>query len=435
MIEVQGKYTKDVKIFVDEIEEEALTQIYENANHPCHKDAKIRVMADTHKGSGSVIGYTQVLTDYVNPSQVGVDIGCTIDCRKTSIPVDKVTKELLQEIDMKVKTNIPFGMNVHKSCKHYDQKELYRFIQKECDKARSGWPEMVQLMDINEKSISNMLKRIGMDEGLFYQSIGTVGGGNHFIEFGNWDGFLSFSIHCGSRNFGLKVCKYWENIAKNHKIDKMAYRKIEEDIKKNTADRSQIGDLLKKAKADLQASKGPIGYLTGDEMSGYISDMVIATAYAQYNHLVIARMISHILIKMFAGFRITETVTSIHNYISFTEHIIRKGAIRSYRDELMVVPFNMRDGMAICTGKSNPDWNYSCAHGAGRKMSRSKAKANVSLEEFQKSMEGIVTSSVCESTIDESPMAYKDTETIIRLLEPTCEIITMVRPLLNIKDC
>ena len=293
---------------------------------------------------------------------------------------------------------------------------------------------MIGDRDISENGISKMLNRLHMDEGMFYKSLMSVGGGNHFIEFGNYNGKYAYTVHCGSRNFGVKVCNYWEKIASSNQIDNKRFKEGIEYIRKTTPNHSEIPMKIEALKEELSKNVCSNGYLTSDNLKGYLSDMVIAQAYAKYNHYLIGKRIESIL-KDINRASVVEIIQSTHNYIDILgDHMIRKGSIRAYKNEKMVVPFNMRDGLAICIGKSNEDWNCSCAHGAGRKMSRSKAKENLSMDEYKDEMKNIYSTSVCKNTIDESPMAYKDTDTIVDLISETCDIIAMVKPIISIKS-
>ena len=229
-----------------------------------------------------------------------------------------------------------------------------------------------------------------------------------------------------------KVCKYWENIAKNPSLDKDLFKARVKELKNTVKDKTQIPQMIEDIKNQMLDNSTPNGYLMGVDMSDYISDMVIAQAYAKFNHHIIIKRIEDIFRKINGGV-VIDTIQSIHNYIDMNDHIIRKGAIRSYVNERMLVPFNMRDGIAICVGKSNPEWNCSCSYGAGRKLSRSQAKKTISMEDYKESMNGVYSTSINYSTLDESPMAYKDTDTIMHLISDTCEIIEVVKPIINIK--
>lgn len=428
-IKLEGKCNKDCIIYNNDVEAEALAQIYKIMDSHCFENVPIRIMPDVHSGNGIVIGFSAPLTDMINPSYVGVDIGCSVSMCIT----DKdINKEEIPIIEHKIKKEIPMGFDIN-SYRVFEMKDFFKFIKNEYNKARSSWGDMINDIEISEKGILKMLMRIGMDEGLFYKSIGTIGGGNHFIELGNLNGKYTFAIHCGSRNFGLKICKYWENVASTYKIDNKAYKDEIEKIKLNTPNKSEISTKIVELKERMVNELPPIGFLDGGNMRGYITDMVLAQAYAKYNHHIIIKRISDIL-KKINGAKVVETIQSVHNYIDINDRIIRKGAIRAYKNEKMLVPFNMRDGIAICEGKSNPEWNYTCSHGSGRKMSRGKAKRNLSMEEFRNTMDGIYSTSVSYDTIDESPMAYKETNSIINLISDTCTIIDVVKPIINIKS-
>ena len=427
---LKGRYSKDCKIFTDNVEEEALKQVHDLLDHPAFKDAKMRFMPDIHAGKGATIGTTIVLDKFVNPNHVGVDIGCTV----TTLMFNTIVPETkYSQIERLVRKTCPMGFDLCES-KNYVNQELYSFIQKEMDKARSSWPEMVESVKVTEQYVSRMLKRIGMEESTFYKSIGSVGGGNHFIEYGETeDKRGAWTIHCGSRNFGLKVCKYWANVAKNpgKLIDiKEETKKIKEKYKN---DRKKIKPAIDQLKKDVKENY-PSGYLFGEGMKGYLTDLFFAQAYAKFNHKMIGKAIWTAMRVVCPGrVEAVEEIQSIHNYINPVDHIIRKGAIRSYKGEKMVIPFNMRDGIAICEGKSNPDWNFSAPHGAGRIMSRAKAKKDIAVKDFEETMKGIYSTSVGRGTLDESPMAYKDMQEIVDRIGDTCDILYFIKPLINIK--
>lgn len=426
MIELQGKYTSS-KIFTDVIEDEALSLIYSIINHSAFKDSKVRVMPDTHAGKGIVIGFTAPLTDFVNPSHVGCDIGCSI----SSVFYDKpISKDSYPLLEMRVRKVIPSGFEINKQ-RVFDMKEFCKFMNSKMSSARSAWPEMVESVKVDEKFITKMLQRIGMDEGVFYKSICSIGGGNHFLELGlGPDGCPVWTIHCGSRNFGQKVFKYWDKVSKRP-ISNNSLKDGIEEIKRNCKDKTQLQYLIKEYTTKQKESK-PTGYLQGEDMKGYLTDVFFCQAYAAWNHECIKKALNKIMLDLY-GASEKDFIQSIHNYINPHDHIIRKGAITSYEGERMVIPFNMRDGLAICMGKSNPDWNFSAPHGAGRIMSRSKAKVAVDIDEFKKSMEGIYSTSVGKGTLDESPMAYKNMKDIVDNIGDTCDILYFIKPEINIK--
>lgn len=428
MIELKGKYNQ-CKIYNDDVEDEALSTIINILNTKEHKDTPIRIMPDVHDGKGIVIGFTQPLTDAVCPSHVGVDIGCTVDLYITDKPVNP---EEYPIINHRINQKLAFGINLAAS-KKYEEKEMYKFLRSYYDRAHAAWPEMINDIYIDDDYIYEVCTRIGMDLKKFYYSINSVGGGNHYIEIGNYKGNYTFSIHCGSRNFGKKICEYWERVANGEIYDKKKLKEIVKEIKNSCTDKTKLPELVENAKKTLISQTCTPGYLEGEKMKGYITDMVLATGYALFNHKIIAETIAKIFEKI-NGAKVVDSITSIHNYIDFEDHIIRKGAIRAYENERLLVPLNMRDGVAICMGKSNPEWNCSCSHGAGRKMSRSKAKETLSMDKFEEEMQGIYSTSISKNTIDESPSAYKDSDTILNLISETCELIDIVKPVINIKD-
>lgn len=428
MLELKGKYSKDCKVYAETLEESALKQIYNMLESPAFDGIKVRMMPDCHTGSNCCIGTSYHIGNYVDPCHIGLDIGC---CMTSIILSQPISKEKYAEFEHKIRKDIPTGFNVHK----YPviiEKDFYKYLNNVYDTIRSGWPDMIaDIGHIDERYITEMCKRINMDLGLFYKSLGTLGGGNHFMELGESEnGKCYFTIHCGSRNFGVKVCNYWAKIAKNGKISKDVIKGITELIKTTEPDKKKWKKLIEKTKIAYKELH-PSGYLYGENLKGYLSDMVIAQAYASYNHDTIIELVRKIL--NIYGITISDKIRSVHNYIDFKDHILRKGAIRAYEGEKMIIPFNMRDGLAICEGKSNDDWNFTAPHGAGRIMSRTEARKCVNIDDFKKSMDGIYSTCVGYSTVDESPMAYKDTDEIIRLIEPTAKILTFVKPKINIK--
>lgn len=428
-LNIEGKYNKNCRIFNSIIEEDELSMLYSILNNKETNNTPIRIMPDHHLGKNCLVGFTQYLSKSINPSFIGCDIGCSIT---TCITNKEVNDEEFQLIEHRIKKEIPMGFTINEK-RMFDMKVFLKFMRSEYNKARSTAPEYINDIEISEKFFTDMLRRIGMDEGMFYKSLLSCGSGNHFIEVGNCEGNYAFTVHCGSRNFGLKVWKYWDKIASSNQIDNKLLKEAIKELKAKTTNKRELPEKIAALTEEFKSRTCSNGYLMGDNMIGYLTDMVIAQAYAKFNHKLICDKIAEILYKI-NGAKVVETVQSIHNYVSFDDKMIRKGAIKSYEGEKMVIPFNMRDGLAICVGKSNSDWNCSAPHGAGRIMSRSKAKSNISLEDFKESMKGIFTTSVCKNTIDESPMAYKDTNVIIEHIKDTCDILYMVKPVINIKS-
>lgn len=429
-MEISGKYAKDVKIFTEDIEDEALKMIYDIANTSVFDGAHIRIMPDVHAGKGITIGFTCPLGDFVNPEHIGVDIGCGIE----TIFFNKVLPQESYELfEHRVKEAIPMGFNIHNKTV-IDETDFRKFIRTELNKAIVSSGGLVNDVPFNtEKDVSDWCKSVGIEERVFYKSLGTLGGGNHFLEldYNDEKDLMGFTVHTGSRNLGQKVCGKWSKLSKRVQFNKIFKEQFNE-LKKTVQDKKDLNRLKDELQEKL-SKKYCEGYLSDELMRGYLTDMVICQAYAKYNRRTILKKVAEIYQKLCSG-KVVDQVSSIHNYVDFEDMVIRKGAIRAYKSERMVVPFNMRDGLAICEGMSNADWNCSCSHGSGRKMSRGKAKSLISMEEFENSMSGIFTTSVCRNTLDEAPQAYKSTEDIIENIKPTCNILFFMKPVVNIKD-
>lgn len=405
MIELKGEYNT-AKVFTDNIEDEAIEQVIELLNQDFSKHGKIRIMPDTHKGAGCVIGFTADLGDKVIPNLVGVDIGCgmiTVELGNIDINLEK--------LDNIINEHIPAGYNTHEGriIKFTKLQELYCY-----------------------RNLKDM-KRIE-------RSIGTLGGGNHFIE-ANIDSNNNkyLVIHSGSRNLGHQVATYYQNLAIDLCSGKEEFfDKRDQIIKtyKEQGRRKEIQQALKSLEKEYNelnpSYPRELCFLTGKYRDMYLYDMKICQEYADLNRETMANII---LEKMFnknlSDFNYFQTV---HNYINFSDNIIRKGAISAYDGNKVLIPINMRDGSILAVGKGNPDWNFSAPHGAGRLMSRGKAKESINLDEFQESMEGIYTTSVKESTIDEAPMVYKPIEEILNNIGDTVNIIDVLKPIYNFKS-
>lgn len=397
----------DLKIFTENIEYEALNQIHTLVKQPAFSDCKVRIMPDVHAGAGCVIGFTADLGDKVIPNIVGVDIGCgmlTIELGKDEID--------LETVDKIIRECVPSGRNVHEG-------------------------RQVQFDRIKELRCFRELK----DTKRLERSIGTLGGGNHFIEIDIDDeGMKYLIIHTGSRNLGKQVAEYYQNLA----IDLMQGKdKLFEMQEKLIADykaqgrkkeiQSAIKELHRKFNPNPLGIPKELCYLTGKYREDYLHDMEICQHFAALNRYEIANIIVGNLFGCDIAYWNLPMFETIHNYIEFGTNMVRKGAISAKKDEPLLIPINMRDGCILGKGKGNEDWNCSAPHGAGRIMSRSKAKETVSLEEFEKSMEGIFTTSVSQSTIDESPMVYKPIEEIVANIADTVEIVKIIKPIYNYK--
>lgn len=445
MLDLKGQYCKDVKVFTDNVEEAALSTIYRIADCRAFKDKKIRIMPDCHEGKGIVIGFScpvDIETDYVSPEHVGCDIGCTISATFFDKPI---IEDKMKEFEHKIKKDIPFGFSINDKSK-LNWKRIAKSINSAMDRLVSLYPKFVDYA-INfstEMDLENWCKRINMDYGDFMKSLGSVGGGNHFVEYDVNEelGKYCMCVHCGSRRLGLAVFNYWNKIAKSMVITKDEMKTLENSVKAKNTDKSKLHDELKAAKEEYLSTRIP-GYLSGENLMGYLVDVLIAQVYAKVNHEIINEQLTEIYRKMSDGGKPIDFITTTHNYIDYDfkalmgkpNMMIRKGSIRAYEGERVIIPFNMRDGLSICEGKSNEDWNFTAPHGAGRSMSRDKANKTLDVETFKKQMAdaGIYTTTADIKTLDEAPDAYKPMDEIVKLIEPTVNILFFMKPKMNIK--
>lgn len=365
MIELKGKYAQ-AKVFTDVVDSESISQVISLLNQPYAEGSRIRMMPDIHAGAGCTIGTTMTISDCICPNLVGVDIGCGMETIRL-----KEKRIELQKLDKLIRKEIPSGFSI--------REKPHRFADR---------IELEQL---------RCAKYVKLDRA--YRSIGTLGGGNHFIEANRDDeGNLYIVIHSGSRHLGLEIADYYQTAG------------------------------FKALKEQGSSIPKPLAYVDGHLMENYLHDMRIAQEFAQANR----KAMADVIIKGM-GLHVTEQFTTIHNYIDLDEKILRKGAVSAKAGEKLLIPINMRDGSLICIGKGNEDWNESAPHGAGRLMSRSAAKSSFTVSEFKKQMEGIYTTSVGQSTLDECPMAYKSMADIVDNIEPTAEILAVIKPVYNFK--
>lgn len=445
MIELKGQYCKDIKIFTDNVEESAMSTIYRIADCRAFKDRKIRIMPDCHDGKGIVIGFScpiDLETSHVSPEHVGCDIGCRVSATFFDKPI---LEDKIKEFEHKIRKNIPFGFDVNDKSK-IDWKRVTKAINSAMDKVCSLYPKFADYaIHFNcEMDLENWCKRVRINYGDFMKAIGSVGGGNHYVEYdiNNDLGKYCMCVHCGSRKLGLAVFNYWNKIAKSMTISKEEMKALEDSVKPKNTDRKKIKDELKTAKEEYLSHKIP-GYLSGEHLMGYLIDVLIAQTYARINHEVIHEQLIEIYRKMSDGGKPIDFIATTHNYIDYDlkalmgkpNMMIRKGAIRAYEGERVIIPFNMRDGISICEGKSNEDWNYTAPHGCGRALSRAKAHQQLNVEDFKAEMAaaGIYTTTADASTLDEAPAAYKPYEEIVKLIEPTVNVLYLMKPRMNIK--
>lgn len=397
MIAIRGAHNT-AKCFCKTLEPQARQQIQEVCDQRAFADSKIRIMPDVHAGVGCTIGTTMTLTDKVVPGMVGVDIGCgmeTVQLKETQIDFD--------ELDRVIRTYIPSGHAIHPRphplAKRLDLQDL------RCAKQ----------IDIKRAQCS----------------IGTLGGGNHFIEIDRGeDGHLYLVVHSGSRHLGVETASFyqkagWKALQRGYQplvqeaMQQLKAQGREQDIARTTAQikREYMPDVPKE-----------LAYVSGELFADYIHDMKLVQQFAVYNR---QAMVQAILQNMHVT--CIDAFSTIHNYIDTDAMILRKGSVSAKQGETLLIPINMRDGSLICVGKGNTDWNESAPHGAGRLMSRTDAKQTLTLEQFQQSMRGIYTTCVQQSTLDESPMAYKNMDEIVEQIAPTADIVQRIRPVYNFK--
>ena len=375
MIEIIGGKAS-AQIFIDTVDESVITQLYAMLNSDVLAGSKIRIMPDTHAGKGSVIGFTGTIQDKICPNIVGVDIGCGI----YSWNLGKIKPDLTK-LDEFIHNEIPHGFKKreHKLKKYSELALQYIF---------------------KGNGLRELTNKIKIDYDQVLLAIGTLGGGNHFLELGESPtGDIWLTVHSGSRNFGLQVATYFQRAAKFYCADNNI--NVQRDLEYLPLDQG------------------------GNE---YLEAMKIAQMFAHINR---CEMANPILAHLFVVPQ--DVIESVHNYIDIPNKLIRKGAISAHQGERILIPFNMRDGIAVATGKGNDDWNQSSPHGAGRVSSRSKAKARLSLDEFKSDMEGIFTTCVSKNTLDEAPRAYKNMDIILKEIQPTADVDFLIKPIYNFK--
>ncbi|MBQ8328075.1 MAG: RtcB family protein [Lachnospiraceae bacterium] len=397
MLEIKGKVNTAI-CYASVIEEEAIEQIRRMCDYEFTAGSRIRIMPDVHAGKGCTIGTTMTITDKAVPNIVGVDIGCgmyTVDLGKTDIDYKKLDEAA---------HFIPSGMNVWEGRQeHFDLEQLrcYR--------------------DLND---TKRLER----------SLGTLGGGNHFIEIDeSADGVKYLVIHSGSRNLGKQVAELYQKLAVELSKGKEEYFKKRDEIiraLKEQGRKKEIQAALKQIKWERKESMIPedLCFLYGPYLEDYLHDVEVCQHFARRNR----EKMAEILLER-SGIAAGEAFHTIHNYIDTEEMILRKGAIAAHAGEKVLIPINMRDGSVLAVGKGNAEWNYSAPHGAGRIMSRKAAKDRLSLEEYRETMKGIYTTSVNEATLDEAPMAYKSLDDIIDVIRDSVDIIDVMKPVYNFK--
>lgn len=405
MFTIKGKYC-EMKVYATTVEDEAISQLYNFANNPVTENCSVAIMPDVHSGKGITIGFTQKINKEnprVNPNMVGVDIGCGMLVLKVSADAGKqfFNKPGLEKFDKIMHTKVPSGMN--------HRKTLHKFAK-----------------DFSE--IKELIADADYDKELY--AMGSLGSGNHFVEIDkDENGDYYIVIHSGSRHLGIAVAKYWENKA-------VEYHKNNSKVKNDLINRLKAEGREKDIQTEL--AKIPtvvvsrdLSYLEGADVEGYLHDMKICQEFARLNR---EAMLDVLVEEMGIKKRhILDKFCTIHNYIDIENGILRKGAISLQNDETAIIPGSMKFGSLIVKGKGNSDWNFSGPHGFGRKLSRAKAKETLKMEDFKESMKDIFTTSVCTSTIDEAPMAYKPADEILENIKENADVVSIIKPIYNFK--
>ena len=386
-----------LKIYAATLEDTAARQINEMNESEAYGDCLVRIMPDCHAGAGCTIGTVIALRDRIVPNTVGVDIGCGMQVvRLGKADID------LTKLDRVVNNEIPSGFAIH---------------EKPVDTV---------------PFIDRLHCREAIDTDMAERSIGSLGGGNHFIEVDEGsDGEKYLVIHSGSRNLGKRVCEYWQHRAEEHLIHGLGYdeKEIVERLKAEGRQR-EIADTIREAKQKAKRVPKELAFIEGEDAEHYLRDMQLSQLYAEMNRHAMAKIICDAMGWTFPN---PYNFQTIHNYIDIKHRILRKGAVRALNGEQLIIPMNMRDGSLLCRGRGNIDWLYSAPHGAGRLMSRRQCQDTLTVEEFERQMQGIYSTSVCRETIDESPMAYKPMEEIIAQIGDTVEVVEVIKPIYNFK--
>jgi RNA-splicing ligase RtcB len=392
MIEIKGSQAI-AKVFTDVLQDTAIDQIKELCDQQFMDGLKVRIMPDYHAGKGCVIGTTIEIEDKVVPNLVGVDVGCgisTVQIKEKDVDFAK--------LDSIIREFVPSGQNIHAEIRDVD---------------------IVDINDFKAKSLLSVERT--------NKSLGTLGSGNHFIEMSKDDEEnLYLTIHTGSRYVGAKIADHYQKVA-FRELKRFDADKVIEQLKAEGR-YSEIAETLKKLKSEMPNVKKELAYLEGKYFDDYIHDMKLAQQYAKDNRKEIARIIIEHM-----DFNVVDEFDTIHNYIDTDNMILRKGAVSAQEGERLIIPINMRDGSIIAIGKGNPDWNYSAPHGAGRVLSRTKAKNQLLLSDFEETMKDVWTSSVGEDTLDEAPDAYKSMEEIMSQIGDTVDVLKVIKPVYNFK--
>ena len=397
MIEVKGKYN-EARIFTDVVDSTSIAQVQELRNQEFTAGSRIRLMPDIHAGKGCTIGTTMTITDKVVPNLVGVDIGCGMETTRI-----REKRLELQKLDKLIYEKIPSGFSIREKAHRYASQ-----------------------IDLSQLHCARHVDLLRAEK-----SIGTLGGGNHFIEVDKDDeGNLYLVVHSGSRHLGVEVADYYQN--EGYKVlnhtDDASLEALVMQMKAEGREKEIQKELKKRKNVKQTSIPRALAYVSGELFQHYIHDMKIVQQFAMLNR-------QAMMDELVKGLKlhVEEQFTTIHNYIDTDAMILRKGAVSAKAGERLLIPINMRDGSLLCVGKGNEDWNFSAPHGAGRLMSRTEAKQSFTVSEFKKQMADVFTTSVNRSTLDECPMAYKGMQDILDNIGPTADVVKIIRPIYNFK--
>ena len=397
MIEIKGKYN-EAKIFTDVVDSASIAQVQELCNQEFTAGSRIRLMPDIHAGAGCTIGTTMTITDKVVPNLVGVDIGCGMETTRI-----REKRLELQKLDKLIYEKIPSGFSIREKAHRYASQ-----------------------IDLSQLHCARHVDLLRAEK-----SIGTLGGGNHFIEGDKDDeGNLYLVVHSGSRHLGVEVADYYQN--EGYKVlnhtDDASLEALVMQMKAEGREKEIQKELKKRKNVKQTSIPRTLAYVSGELFRHYIHDMKIVQQFAMLNR-------QAMMDELVKGLKlhVEEQFTTIHNYIDTDAMILRKGAVSAKAGEQLLIPINMRDGSLLCMGKGNEDWNFSAPHGAGRLMSRAEAKQSFTVSEFKKQMADVFTTSVNRSTLDECPMAYKGMQDILDNIGPTADVVKIISPIYNFK--
>lgn len=468
MFEIEGAQTTAVVHGEQDAFDEAFVeQVQEITDHEAFEDGRIRIMPDGHAGAGAVIGLTMPMTERVCPNTIGVDIGCGMRAVRLDDlgEYDPDDPEELSELDEQIREEIPMGYSVHDRNEYHMRDD---FPWDVCAEKLATFNEHSSFDEIEAdygiEYFKDVCQRVGYDVTRAINSLGTLGGGNHFVELARSEltGDVWCVIHSGSRGIGAAIAQYWQNRATEERQRAFILEHVPDEhwqyvvpdrddpelvawfqggtgqsyidseaIREDCEDNYRIGEIhdeIREGHPDNRDGDTDLDYLEGESIAGYIRDMVFAQTYAHESRRQMTAAVADVV-----GVEPSSHIDSVHNYIHFRDQIIRKGACRAQSGQRAIIPFNMAEGSLIVRGLGKDEWNRSCPHGAGRQMSRTEAFDTVTLADFEASMDGIVSTSVTEDTIDEAPAAYKDTESVEESLTDAASITDRLTPLLNVK--